>query len=135
MVWFGNLMGWLMAFLLKRIEPARVWFEKHTSLVGWQIIGMVGVILAYFAFGFKRPYLGWFVCLVPVGFIELLVIWVWQDYITAFGRKLFKKRIDTVITLGLVPVTWWWFGPVAAGLYFIGVLSNHFGEKQPKKDK
>lgn len=99
--------------------------------IWFQIVGIASIIVAYILFGREYPYIAWFVILLPfAGINELVLMWVWDTTITKFGRSLFPKRIDTIIMLGAIPLTWWWFGPTASGMYFIGWLSNHFGEKQ-----
>jgi hypothetical protein len=104
---------------------------RFSVIAAWfQIAGLALIAAAYFLFGFGHPYLGWFVALLPVGMLELFLMWVWNTTITKFGRHLLPKMVDRIIMLGLIAITWWWFGPNAAGLYFIGLLSNHFGEAQ-----
>ena len=108
---------------------------KKLNPVVLQVVGLLSIPIAFVLFGRGHPYLGWFVVLAPVtGGCELLLMFVWGLTITGFGRSLFKRKIDLIIGLfAAVPVTWWLFGPTAAGMYFIGWLSNHFGEKQTRE--
>jgi hypothetical protein len=117
-------------------EIKNIWYRTKYNLQQTvnpkilQISGLVLIVCAYFAFGLKHPYIGWFGFLVPVGIFELALIFIWKTTITKRGRKLFRKEVDLIISLGLIAITWWWFSPLAAGLYFIGLLSSHFSEKQ-----
>lgn len=97
-----------------------------------QVAGLILIVAAYILFGLRHPYIGWLGTLLPVGILELTLKWVWNTTITSFARRLLPKTFDIVVILGLIPLTWWWFGPNAAGLLFIGVLLDHLGEVQPK---
>ena len=113
------------------LEKYKLWITNKLNPIYLQIGGILAIIIAYVLFGISYTYTGWAV-MVIVGIDELLLIWVWKLTITAFARKLLPKRVDTIILLGLVPVTWWLFTPRIAGIYLIGLLMNHFTEIQPK---
>jgi len=112
------------------IEFVRYWIKTRIKAIWLQIAGLALIVVAYVMFGKEHPHIGWFAVLVPVGIIELTLMIVFRTTITKRGRKLFRKWLDTTIMLGLIPLTWYLFGPTAAGMYFVGMLSNHFGEKQ-----
>jgi len=102
-----------------------------------QIIGSGLILAAYVAFIIAAksgnsfiPLVTWIACLLPVGIIELALIYVYDATITNYIRLLADKKIDTVLMLILIGVTWWLAGELAAGFFFMGLLVNHFGEKQ-----
>ncbi len=79
-----------------KLESVRLWFINHTRPQFFQVVGLIHIILAYFAFGFEKPLVGWLQFLLPVGIIELLLLWVWKERITSFCRDLLPKSIDNI---------------------------------------
>ena len=123
--------------LKEKIEPIRQWIEDKFDLIVLQVLGLVLIGVAYVWLGFiteEQAWTPWLAVLLPVGIIELTTIWVWRSPITKKARTLLKKKYDIIVMIGLIPCTWWWFGPKAAGMLLMGLLLNHFTEKQPKKD-
>jgi len=95
-----------------------------------QNVGSLLILVAYVLLVLQLPYLAWLGCLVATGIIELMLIFICDTTITKYIRALANKKLDTVIMLVSIGVTWWLAGPLAAGFFFIGFLVNHFGEKQ-----
>jgi hypothetical protein len=107
---------------------------KTLQIIGSSLLVAFYILLALAARKATNPdwsaTLVWLCVGIPVGLIELLVIWVHDTTITKWIRSLANKRIDTIVMLALIFVTWWVAGPFASGFFFLGFLDNHFGEKQ-----
>ncbi len=127
-----TLIDYFQVWILAKTEPSRQWIRRKFDAIWFQIAGLIGIGIAFVWFGKGGTEWPWIMVLIPVGILEILVIWVWRSPITGFARRLLKKKFDILIGLGLVPLTWAIFGPTAAGLYFIGYLVNHLTEAQPR---
>jgi hypothetical protein len=90
----------------------------------------VGFLLAAKSSNLYIPLVTWLMCLLPVGIIELILMFKHNATITEYVRSLVGKKIDTVLMIGSIVLTWWLAGELAAGFFFIGFLVAHFGEKQ-----
>ena len=100
-----------------------------TNLRKWQICGAIGIVLAYIAFVMRLALIGW-VIMGVVGVIELIVIWVYDNTITRFWRGLYGKTADRITLFALIFLTWWLAGELAAGFFVIGLLNSHFHEHE-----
>ncbi len=105
-----------------------------TSLRKWQILGAIGIVLAYVCFvvASKQPAWAWggWGLLIGVGIVELVVIFGYHNTITRFWRNMYGKMADKIILIVLVVVTWWLAGELAAGFFLLGLLNSHFHEHE-----
>ena len=100
-----------------------------TNLRKWQIIGAIGIVIAYACFVMKNAVAGWG-WLFLVGVIELIVIFAYDNTITRFVRNIAGATWDKIILLALIPITWWLAGELAAGFFLLGLLNSHFHEHE-----
>ena len=100
-----------------------------TDLRKLQITGALGIVLAYILFVLKQAWAGWGAMGV-VGVIELVAIFVYKGTITRFVRNMTRKTWDRIFLFGLLPLTWWLAGELAAGFFIIGWLNSHFHEHE-----
>lgn len=124
--------------MLNFIEKVKEDLKAKTNPRMFQVVGSVLLVLFYVLLAFAKrgsnpdlaASLVWIFVGAPVGIIELAVIWLHDTTITKWVRNLANKKVDTIVMLSLIGVTWWLAGPFAAGYFFMGFLDNHFGEKQ-----
>lgn len=127
--------------ILEKIEELRLQLQTKTKAIYFQAAGS-GFLIAFYiglVVAKKTPDMDtanikamwtWILIGIPIGVIELAVIWIHGATITKWVRNLANKKIDTIVMLSLIGLTWWLAGPFAAGYFFCGFLDNHFGEKQ-----
>lgn len=110
-------------------ENVREWLQKYLNKTQLQIVGLIWLIGGYVCLCFNQSAAFW-TLMILVGIIEAILIFAFDTTITKFVRDLFGKRIDNIILFGLIPLTWWLMGEAMAGVWTLGVLANHFLERQ-----
>ena len=127
-----------MKKLMEKIEELRQKIANEIPVFWLQLTGSLLLIAFYIILAVSKragdpdsAALGvWLLIGIPVGITDLLLLWVHSTTITKWVRGLANKRVDTAIMLSLIGVTWWLAGPLAAGYFFCGFVTNHFGERQ-----
>lgn len=103
-----------------------------TNLRKWQIVGTGSIVITYIFFVLAardkaNVWCGWSMAMF-VGIVELVTIFVYHSNITRFWRNMYGRPADLMFLFGLVPLTWWLAGELAAGFLLLGWLNSHFHE-------
>ena len=70
------------------------------------------------------------ITLIIVGLIDLYLIYIVKEItISRWIRQLCGHRMDNVIMIGLCVAVWFWKGETLALWFVLGLLNNHFFER------
>lgn len=100
------------------------------NLYNIQIIGALLMIVAFILALFNNAWGGWII-LAIIGAIDIYLIYWREDWtVTKWIRNLTGHRIDNIIMIGLIILCWALKGELIALWFTLGLLNNHFFERQ-----